>query len=84
MGYTTQWTHPRYTVSLSLTLCVGRSFHSYECALVNERYNPGLSFKTTEDLTNVLPGKILQLKSQKGRCQKVCDFEKLSITVFQI
>ena len=30
----TQWIHPRYTVSLSLTLCVGRSFHSYECALV--------------------------------------------------
>ena len=51
---------------------------------LNERCNPGLSFKTTEDLTNVLPGKILQLKSQKGRCQKVCDFEKSSITVFQI
>ena len=28
------WIHPRYTVSLSLTLCVGRSFHSDECALV--------------------------------------------------
>ena len=49
---------------------------SYDLFIFNERYNPGLSFKTTEDLTNVLPGKILQLKSQKGRCQKVCDFEK--------
>ena len=34
----TQWTHTRYTVSLSLTMCVGRACHSNECALVYSKF----------------------------------------------
>ena len=39
--------------------------------VLNERYNPGLSLNTKEDLTNMLSGKILQLESQAGRCFQI-------------
>ena len=44
--------------------------------VLNERYNPGLSLNTKEDLTNMLSEKILQLDSQGGKCEKVNDFLK--------
>ena len=44
--------------------------------VLDERYNPGLSFNTKDDLTNAFSGKLLQLESQVGRCQNVCDFGK--------
>ena len=44
--------------------------------VLDERYNPRLSFNTKDDLTNAFSGKLLQLESQAGRCQNVCDFRK--------
>ena len=50
---------------------------------LSERYNPGLSFNTKDDLTNVFSGKLLQLESQGGRCQNFYDFGKKVIFFFR-
>ena len=46
--------------------------------VLDERYNPRLSFNTKDDLTNAFSGKLLQLESQGGKVPKFLPFWKKS------